>query len=215
LKPRTAPPEIAVRYYPYVSIDSTIRLERGHRLVKVRISDALEQAPMIVIEALAYILLGKLYRKPVPAECERRYKSFVNQPQMREQALKLRRRRGHKRLRSPQGLHYDLNEVFEGLNEKFFGGKMSKPTLGWSQQRSRRLLGHYDAAHHAIVVSSLFDHPKAPRFLVEYIVYHEMLHIQYPAEHRDERRCVHTREFRWEERKFPQYREALEWIRRL
>jgi hypothetical protein len=43
---------------------------------------------------------------------------------------------------------------------------------------------------------------------VEYVMFHEMLHLQHPVEHRGVRRCVHTPEFKKGEKAFPQLREA-------
>jgi predicted metal-dependent hydrolase len=77
------------------------------------------------------------------------------------------------------------------------------------------MLGHWDPAHNAIIISRIFDRPQTPRFLLEYIVYHEMLHLKYPAEYRSQRRCVHTRAFKDEERKFPRYDEAVKLLKLL
>src|ERR1039458_6368336 len=63
LKPRTPVPELHVEFCRFANADSFIRLENGR--LRVRISDLLGAAPAPVMEALAYILLGKLYRKPV------------------------------------------------------------------------------------------------------------------------------------------------------
>jgi predicted metal-dependent hydrolase len=52
-------------------------------------------------------------------------------------------------------------------------------------------------------LSRVFDDPEAPRELVEYVMYHEMLHLVHPPEHRRSRRDVHTRAFREAERRFP------------
>src|ERR1035441_7727537 len=62
LKPRTAAPEMRVESSPFANADSFIRLEDGR--LEIRISDLLAGAPAPVLEALAHILLGKLYRKP-------------------------------------------------------------------------------------------------------------------------------------------------------
>ena len=83
------------------------------------------------------------------------------------------------------------------------------PLLLVNGRVSRRSLGYYDPAHDLIVISKLFDSAKVPRLLVEYILYHEMLHKKYPAEYRSVRRCVHTRQFKAEERKYPHYSEAV------
>ena len=94
------------------------------------------------------------------------------------------------------------------LNERHFGGQLGRPQLSWSRVKARALLGHYDPAHHTIIISRIFDRPEVPRFLIEYLLYHEMLHIKHPVEHRRSRRCFHSAAFRAEERSFPQFREA-------
>ena len=63
------------------------------------------------------------------------------------------------------------------------------------------------------MISKLFDSAEAPRFLVDYILYHEMLHVKHPAEHRSVRRCVHTKQFKAEERRFPRYSEAIQLLK--
>ena len=87
--------------------------------------------------------------------------------------------------------------------------------MTWSKIRSRRSLGHYDPAHNAIVVSRIFDHPAVPRYAVEYIVYHEMLHLKHPVKLRGSRRCVHGKEFQDEEKLFPQVTQAKAFLKTL
>ena len=215
LKPRTAPPAFEIRYFPYANLDSTIRLQEGHEQVVVKICDLLEAAPAPIQEALAHILLRKLYRKPPEEKYNRRYRMYLNRADVRRKAMVVRQMRGRKRILSAQGTAYDLDEIFEDLNGRFFGGLLARPQLTWSPQRSRRHLGHFDPAHNAIVISRLFDSSEVPRYLVEYIMYHEMLHLKHPVEYRSHRRCVHTREFRESERKFPFYKQANKLLKEL
>src|SRR5665213_290550 len=63
IRPRTAIPAIDVIYKRFVDPNSRVRLESGR--ITVAITDLLEGAPSPVTEALAHILLNKLYRKPV------------------------------------------------------------------------------------------------------------------------------------------------------
>ena len=88
---------------------------------------------------------------------------------------------GRKQIHSPTGSAYDLEEVFEDLNRRFFHGLMARPRLTWSRGHARNRLGHYDPAHNAIVISRAFDDQRVPRYAVEYIVYHEMLHLKHPV----------------------------------
>ena len=74
-------------------------------------------------------------------------------------------------------------------------------------------MGHYDPSHNAIILSRLLDNVRVPRLAVEYVLFHEMLHLRFPVEHRGARRCVHTREFKDAEQQFPRLKEAKEMLK--
>ena len=216
IKPDSPCPEFIVYFYPYANVDSKIRMSPDRTWVEVKISDQLEDAPAQVQEALAYVLLSKLYVGRVPPNANRIYKQYLKRPDVRAKATQIRRRRGRKRIVHPRGEHHDLNELFDEINERFFSSAIEKPHLGWSFSPSERLLGHYDATHSAIVISCVFDSPKIPRFLLEFVMYHEMLHIKHPVEYREDgRRSIHTPSFKREERKFPRFKEASAMLKRL
>src|SRR5207245_7727618 len=118
LKPRTSAPDLRVEFCRFANADSFIRLENGR--LDVRISDLLAGAPAPVMEALAHILLGKLYRKPVARMYNHRYRLYLNRKDVRRQAQLVRQIRGRKFISGPQGEHYNLDEVFERLNAQHF-----------------------------------------------------------------------------------------------
>ncbi|HLK62029.1 MAG TPA: hypothetical protein VKU19_01220 [Bryobacteraceae bacterium] len=213
LRPRTPMPQLRVEFCPFANADSFIRLENGH--LHVRISDLLSAAPMPVLEALAYILLGKLYRKPVSRQHAHRYRVYLNRGDVRRQAQLVRQVRGRKFISGPQGQLRNLREVFDALNARFFDRLMACPQLGWSRQRSRSMLGHFDPSHNAIIISRIFDQPRVPLLALEYVMFHEMLHLRYPVDHRGVRRRVHTKEFRQAEKQFPELEKAKELLKRL
>jgi len=213
LKPRTPLPGLRIEYCRFANADSFIRLENGQ--LHVRISDMLEGAPAPVTEALAFILVGKLYRKTVPRIYAHRYRLYLNRKDVRRQAHLVRQIRGRKFISGPQGDHQNLEAVFESLNAQFFDGLLGRPQLGWSRQPSRRMLGHFDPSHNAIIISRIFDKPDDEALALRYVMFHEMLHLRYPVEHGGSRRCVHSREFREAEKRFPRYKEAKEILKRL
>lgn len=213
LRPRAPMPALEIKFRRFTSLNTTIRLREG-RLI-VRLSDLLEHAPESVHEAIAHILLSKLYRKPIGAAYADRYRRYTQSEAVSKQAERIRQTRGRKKVSSAQGRVWDLEEVFESLNRRFFHGLMGRPTLTWSTHVAKRMLGHYDAAHNTIVVSRVFDRPGTPRFAVEYLLYHEMLHLKHPVRVRAGRRCVHSREFQAEERLFPEHELAREYLKRL
>ena len=55
----------------------------------------------------------------------------------------------------------------------------------------------------------------APRLALEYVLFHEMLHIVHPAKHTGVRRCVHTKEFQQAERGFVGIEEAKRLLKKL
>lgn len=206
-------PRFRIRFYPFANADSKIWMSDGE--VMVKITDLLQSAPAPIGEALAFILLGKLLRKPVSPEYGRRYRLYLNRKDIRQKRHLLRQVRGRKFLSGPQGEYFDLSELFDRLNAAHFDGLMGKPQLGWSRGRSRTLLGHFDPSHNAIIISRIFDQPHVPPLALEFVLFHEMLHLRFPVDHSRSRRCVHTQDFKQAERKFPRLKEAQAALRQL
>jgi hypothetical protein len=77
------------------------------------------------------------------------------------------------------------------------------------------MLGHYDPSHNAIGLSRILDRPETPRLAVEYVLYHEMLHLRHPVELNRGRRCVHTPAFKEAEKQFDNLKEAKALLRAL
>ncbi len=213
LRPRAPVPELTVEFFAFANVNNTIRLREGRLLV--RLSDLLEGAPEPVLRAIAHILLAKMYRKPIERTHSTRYRRYVSSHEIVQKAHLVRQMRGRKRIDSAQGRVYDLDALFEQLNTRFFHRLLARPQMTWSRDHARNSLGHYDPAHNAIVVSRVFDHPRVPRCAVEYIVYHEMLHLKHPVKLRGSRRCVHSREFQEEEKQFPELEQAKHFLRQL
>jgi hypothetical protein len=206
LKPRTELPEIEVRFRRYANANSRIRLEKGR--LAVDISDLLQEAPAPIHEALASILISKLFRKIPENTALARYRHYLNRADMRRRLQTVKQERGRKAIGDPKGRYYDLCAIFENLNLQYFHGLMARPQLGWSLRPSRTTLGHYDPSHNVIVLTRSFDHESVPELLVRFVMFHEMLHLRYPTEHRGARRCVHTKGFKEAERRFEGYGEA-------
>ncbi|MDW8411418.1 MAG: hypothetical protein RMM17_01870 [Acidobacteriota bacterium] len=113
---------------------------------------------------------------------------------------------------------YDLEEIYRGVEEEYFGGRLVGMGVGvvrWGGVRElgRGVLGRYDALSREIVVNRVLDSKLVPRYVVEYIVYHEMLHVRHGVRVGIGGRVrYHTKEFREQERVFRRYEEAREWL---
>ncbi len=211
LRPRAPMPELAVEFFPFANINNNIRMRNGKLLA--RVSDLLEGAPEAVLRAIAHILLAKMYCKPIENRHTLRYRRYVSSHALVEKAHLVRQMRGRKQIGSANGRAYNLEKIFDDLNTQFFHGLLARPLMTWSRDHARNSLGHYDPAHNAIVVSRIFDNPHVPRYAVEYLVYHEMLHLKHPVKLRGSRRCVHSAEFQAEEKLFPRLEEAKGFLR--
>jgi len=206
-------PEFRVSYFPYAGLHSKIRLQSN--MIEAGISDLLLNARPLVLEALAEILLCKLFRRRPSLEARDCYLAFARHADTTRRIEEVRRQRGAKVIRPPWGFFFNLREIFDDLNRRFFQGKIRVQLLGWSAVRSRTVLGHYDSAHSSITISRWLDSARTPRYLVEYVVFHEMLHVVHPVGRNGHRRVVHSAEFRAAERRFPQYEQARRKLKQL
>lgn len=173
------PPHFVVEFFPYAGLVQTIRL-RGD-VALVRFSDLMQSAPPRVLEAAAAILLGKLYRRRVPADLRDLYREYSLAHGMRRRVHHLRRRRARRATLPPAGACHNLDPLFDQLNRDYFSGALRRPQLGWSARPWRKQLGCFDPALDQIVLSSRLDRPAVPRYVVEYVLYHEMLHVKHPV----------------------------------
>ena len=205
--------EIEVRFYPYARLNHTIRVRSGR--VYVRLSDICKDAPPEVLRALAWILVARLLGKRVPTIHDRVYRDYSLTPSVMRSSDLARRGRGRKMISTAQGEVYDLDRMFAKLNRRYFDGAIPKPTITWSQRRTRSILGHHDHVYDSITISKTLDSKEIPEWFVEYILYHEMLHIKHPAKFINGRRYYHTRAFRSEEQRFPRYQASQEWLDRV
>ena len=127
-----------------------------------------------------------------------------------------------------RGAHHDLEQLAEGLWERFFGQDFAtagaRPTLTWGQAGSRRSrrslrslrLGSYAREQHLVRLHPLLDRASVPEWYVRFVLFHEILHAALPPVRGANARWIHhSREFRRRERDHPDYARALEWEKRL
>ena len=206
-------PVIEVRFYPYAGLRHTIRLRSGQ--VYVRLSDICKTCPPSVLRAIAFVLVARLLGKKVPAVHDRVYREYSLTPEVMRLSDIARRGRGRKMIGSARGNVYDLDKMFTKLNRKYFAGELEKPTLTWSQRKTRSILGHHDRVYDSITISKSLDSATVPEWFVEFILYHEMLHIKHAARMINGRRYYHTAAFRLDERRFAKYDDSMRWLEQI
>jgi hypothetical protein len=200
------PPRFRVEYYPYASLVLTIR--RREDVVYVRFSDLLRRAPLRVLEGAAALLLSRVYRRKAPGALVEPYLNYARSGRTRSRISRMRRGRVRPASTGPRGRHFDLEKMFDELNEKYFSGSLERPHIGWSTRSWRRQFGCYDPGPDQILLNRRMDHPGVPQVAVEYVLYHEMLHVKHPTRRSGCSLVSHSGEFRAEEKRFAEFDRA-------
>jgi hypothetical protein len=207
------PPRFRVEFYPYSSLVLTIR--RREDAVLVRFSDLLLRAPLPVLEGAAALLLARVYRRRPPKSLVKPYLEYARSGRTRDRMNRMRRGRVRLASSGARGEHFDLHRLFDELNAKYFQRQLERPHIGWSARGWRRQFGCYDPGPNQIVLNRRMDHPRVPRCAVEYVLYHEMLHVKHPTRRSGCTLVSHSREFRTEEKRFPEFERARKILDRL
>jgi predicted metal-dependent hydrolase len=207
------PPQFVVELYPYANLAHTLRLKDD--VARARLSDILLDAPVPVIEAAAAILLGQMYRRRVPPELRELYREFALAHSTRRHIARVRRKRARRIKHQPNGTAHDLARMFAALNHEYFDGRLRRPRLGWSARPWRSQFGCFDPSLNQIVMNRRLDRAEVPSYAVEFILYHEMLHVKYPLRAAACGLQAHSPEFRAEERRFAEYARARRFLEHL
>ncbi len=190
--------------------------------LEVRIHRCFAEAPPAAVDAVADFLLGRkrgARRREALAAIREHFRRQAATPGLTgPRAPEARRRRLVLR---PVGRALDLRQVRDALNERFFGGELAvRITWGRAPSRRRRRcgysvrLGTYSERDNLVRVHRCLDRADVPRYVVEAVVYHEMLHAAVPPVVENGRRRIHTPEFRRRERLFRRHDRAERWLER-
>jgi Protein of unknown function DUF45 len=207
------PPRFRVEFYPYSSLVLTIR--RREEVMYVRFSDLLHRAPLPVLEGGAALLLSRVYRRRAPRAVVEPYLQYARSHRTRGRISQMRRGRVRVAQADPRGRHFDLSSLFDTLNAKYFGGALQRPQIGWSVRGWRRQFGCYDPGPNQILLNRRMDRPEVPACAVEYVLFHEMLHVKHPTRRSGCSLVSHSREFREEEKQFVEFEKARRVLDRL
>ena len=218
------PPRLVIAFRPLT--EAYFRTTARGTELRVVLNDALEEAPVDVLSAMARVIVARATGAARPREVGKAFWEYVGTEdlRMRMQRNYLARQRSFHP--EPRGEAWDLRELFDDVNDRYFDGALKRPMLGWTIRPITYRWGWYSSMvrpNGLIVMNRLLDDPRVPRFVLEGTMHHEMLHMLADPEVVEGRRVVHTREFREREREFhrynelrPQYRKVLDrYARRL
>ena len=199
-------PELKVLLTVHDNRSTMISFRRQPPVLKIRAHHMFLDAPIEVVQSIAdYAGRGKRAAGVALDDYIAAQQKLIRAVPTRSAQLESR------------GECFDLAELFARVNEAHFENGISA-RIGWGRNTSKRRrksirLGVYDHKAKEIRIHPALDRPDVPRFFVEFIVFHEMLHQLFPSDRDTGRHVHHPRAFRDRERSFPRYEAAMAWER--
>ena len=114
-----------------------------------------------------------------------------------------------------RGRFYDLETVFSSCNQRNFGGKMPRPkVMHWSAKVNHATMGSYNVNEDILMINRGLDRSDVPAYVLDFVMYHELLHKALGVKTSGTRRMSHTKEFRDLEQRHPDYERAQAFIQK-
>jgi hypothetical protein len=179
------------------------RCKQKRQTITLEINESFISSPRSIKELLVRSTIGgKSHTK------NKMLKEFTKGPEFKK-ISRLIQAENKNNLITYQGLFFNLEEIFQTINRRYFEGKLDRPRLNWSSRHSKRRLGYYHPDSDQITISRSLDSKAVQPLLIEYILYHEMLHNFMGIRETNSRRYAHTGEFKKKEKSFINYQEAI------
>lgn len=182
---------------------SMISVKMHGKNVSVRLHRIFLNAGVDVIREIAEFIKNKRCRTPLIRDFIKQNSNSLNKKPPQKLSI------------NTKGKYYDLSGIYESINNEYFNGKVSA-AITWGAKSPRcavrkRTLGSYSSHTNTIRINPIIDKKSVPRYFIEFIVYHEMLHADMGTETKNGRRSVHSREFRRREKLFKYNERAIAW----
>lgn len=187
----------------------SVRRVPRERRYEVRLHHMFADADPVITRALAHYIAQN------DADASRVLGDFID---ANSDHVRGRARRMPAQLIFTAGENHDLRQIYDEINARYFDNKIDAAiTWGARTGRPRRRnsikMGSYSVEDRLIRIHRSLDRTFVPRFFVEWIVFHEMLHQVHDIRVKNGRREFHSKEFMSDEAQFEHYDLARSWER--
>lgn len=176
--------------------------------VQILIHEAFIGAPDEILEDVVFLAMEGRDKKRLEA-----VRQYTRKPEFRKTFALLDVHT--RKIRGPQGKFIHLHEVFQRINRQYFENQLDEPRLDWSSRKSRRRFGFYLEDTDTIVINPVLDSLEIPGYVIDFVMYHELLHKKMGIIHKNGRRRSHTALFRAAEKDFRDYEKAQNMLRQI
>ncbi|MBI1766603.1 MAG: M48 family metallopeptidase [Acidobacteria bacterium] len=185
-----------------VNLGALWRRREYHNTLLLRVHLGFQNGAPELWRALLQCALGKS-----TAEAEDAYRAFAESEEFSDLLFELEAF-AEPPAQPTQGRAHDLAASFARVNAAYFGQQMARPTLVWNRTLTARKFAHYQPSRDTVMVSVTLDDPGVSDSLLDYVMYHELLHKKHGSPLVNGRRQAHTPAFRADERLYAGYAEA-------
>lgn len=189
--------------------DFKVKWQRTYRWADFKVSDYLIDAPYEVLSSLAETLFKKISGQETSYSDEMR--EYVKSDEFVAKHQPIYIRRTKKITHDAQGEFKSLTDSFDRLKGMGLVEDAPQMYLTWTKENLYRQVGYSSALMQVVVISSSFDDANVPDFVLDFVVYHQFLTMSMGKAHFGD----HDWDVETEERKFPQYADALRFLSRM
>jgi hypothetical protein len=184
-----------------------LSVKKEKERLKLSIHRMFLQAPRNVMDALSCYIYKE--EKTLPQEV----RTFIDQT---IPAFDYSHRLQQQQL-EPLGHYFDLKKVFNDVNQKYFNNELNLNVTWFGdremQSKCQAIFGLYMESLRLVKIHRRLDKEDVPYYVVNFIMYHEMLHhVCRPDRERNGVRRVHTEAFHQKEKEHAYYTLAKQWI---
>ena len=188
-----------------------VKWRRSCGWAEFEVSDYAADAPPEVIKGLAKTIFGRISRQ-TRTEYPEEMMEWITSDEFIKKKQPLYLSRSRNLTRSPAGEHRDLEGSYQRLIDMGLVTRDENISLTWTKQPITKRIGNCSVLMKVVIISSVFDTPHIPELVIDYVLYHELIHLDRGF---DPFGQLHGTDFRVLEHLYPMHAEAKEWLKRL
>jgi len=189
-----------------------VQWQRNGRSAAFQVTDYLRYADQDLLREFADRLFERIEAKGKPEIYTPNLKEWLRSRSFVESAQPMYLRRSQNLAYSDEGSTYDLSESYDRLKGSGLVRDHDGLFLTWTKRPNHQRVGYCSALMRVIAISSVMDSARVPELVTDYVLYHELLHMEDGLSFSNRH---HGSGFRQRERRFPGWEEAERTLRTL
>jgi hypothetical protein len=202
--------QVSAAFHPYKEFKAT--WQRTGDRAEFLITDYMDKADPSLLDDFANCLFKRVGSKHRGEIYSPRMKDWLQSSDFVRWNRPIYLKRSRNLAHSHEGASYDLSCSYKRLMVSGLIDDLPDHYLTWTKKPNVQRMGYCSVLMRVIAISSALDSPKVPEFVTDYVLYHELLHLE------DGLKAIgshHDQQFRMREREYPQWRDAESWLKKV